>query len=385
MSRPSIAVVGRGMIGSAAARHLAEAGHRTTLIGAPEPADRTTWTGPMASHWDEARVTRICSIDATWAEVAARSIARYDDIETRSGIRFHAPRRFAWITPDAELAVHHAVTRGGDARVETAEWLRAETGIRAVDPDHPVCFEEAPAGLINPRRFVDAEVSLARAAGATIVDHPASTVVPTPQGVEVRGEFGRVTADRLLLATGAYGANLVGVDLNLERRLRTIVRAELGPGLELPAVIVDETGQPELFDIYWTPPVAYPDGKVALKIGGDLHEVAIAETDDELRDWFHSSGSEAEAGALEATLRRLLPDATITSTDHLPCTTVYTPGGWPFIGPVDDRVTVAVGGSGAAAKSSDELGRLAALAVGGGEWSDDALDLSVFVPTLRAA
>ena len=50
-----IAVIGRGLIGSAAARHLAEAGHRVVLIGPDEPVDRRTSPGPFCSHPDEGR------------------------------------------------------------------------------------------------------------------------------------------------------------------------------------------------------------------------------------------------------------------------------------------------------------------------------------------
>jgi len=374
------------MIGSAAARHLAESGATTILIGAREPDRWDKWTGHFASHWDEGRITRISSLDPTWSELAARSIARYPSIEARSGIDFHRPCGLAWITHDAESAVKEAVRRGGHARIESTRWLRSETGIAAVNPDCPVLYEAAPAGLINPRRIVRAQVELSRAAGATIIDSAAESVVPSATGVTVRGAFGSVEASRVLLATGAYGAELVGVDLELETRLRTVLRAELGEGANLPSLIAEHTGQSDLSGIYWVPPVRYPDGRTMLKIGGDMLDVPIATGRDEIESWFHSGGSAHEAGALEATLHRLLPDATISSRDHQPCVTVYTPDGWPYIGPVDERVVVAVGGSGAAAKSSDELGRLAALAVladSADDWADPDLDLSLFSPILR--
>ena len=89
MADVSVAVIGRGLIGSAAARHLAEAGVTTALVGPDEPVDRRASSGPFSSHADEGRITRIAGRTALWSEVAARSIARYSDIETRSGIPFH--------------------------------------------------------------------------------------------------------------------------------------------------------------------------------------------------------------------------------------------------------------------------------------------------------
>jgi len=47
MEQFEVVVVGGGMIGSAAARHLAEAGRRTALVAAPEPQDWTTDGGPF--------------------------------------------------------------------------------------------------------------------------------------------------------------------------------------------------------------------------------------------------------------------------------------------------------------------------------------------------
>ena len=45
-----IAVIGRGLIGSAAARHLALAGHKVTMIGPVEPDDKATHNGIFGSH-----------------------------------------------------------------------------------------------------------------------------------------------------------------------------------------------------------------------------------------------------------------------------------------------------------------------------------------------
>ncbi|MGI9608527.1 MAG: NAD(P)/FAD-dependent oxidoreductase [Acidimicrobiales bacterium] len=373
----SVIVVGRGLIGSAAARHLAEAGAKTTLIGPIEPdvyAD-----GPVASHWDEGRVTRIASLDDTWAEVAARSIDRYAEIERRSGIEFHAGCGLVWLGDGAALAAEQANRRGGSASVETTSWLRDETGIVAADPSTAVCMERSPAGRINPRALVRAQVGLAEAAGATIIDGAATAVARTARGIRASGTFGSADADHLILATGPHAAELVGVSLSVERRLRTVVLAELGPAPGLPSLIADDPGVDELDEIYWVPPVPFPDGRTMLKIGGDMIDLQTAETSSDLEAWFRSGGSEREAAALEQSLRQHLPFAEITHVEHRPCVTTFTPGGWPFIGPIDDRVSVALGGSGAAAKSSDELGRLATQSVIG-DWTDPTLDLDVFAP-----
>ena len=131
-----VAVIGRGMIGAAAARHLAEAGVHVVLIGAGEPADYATSTGPFASHYDQGRITRISSASPVWAELAARSIERYADMAARSGIEFHDARGLAQASTDTHASIDNAIVRGGKARQVDPTWLRETTGI-AISDNHP--------------------------------------------------------------------------------------------------------------------------------------------------------------------------------------------------------------------------------------------------------
>ena len=82
-------VIGKGMIGSAAARHLAERTDRVALIGPDEPRDPATHDGAFADHYDEGRITRILDPHLVWAKLARESIRRYRDMESRSGIAFY--------------------------------------------------------------------------------------------------------------------------------------------------------------------------------------------------------------------------------------------------------------------------------------------------------
>ena len=53
---PRVAVVGKGLFGTATARHLARRGIETVLIGPDEPADIAGHSGPFGAHYDEARI-----------------------------------------------------------------------------------------------------------------------------------------------------------------------------------------------------------------------------------------------------------------------------------------------------------------------------------------
>lgn len=376
--RVEVAVIGRGMIGSAAARHLAERGVETALVGPLEPADRRTATGPYASHHDQGRITRVFGRTPVWSVLAARSIARYDDIATRAGIEFYVPAGCAVLLPDAGAWIDNAAGLDLDAELVTPDWLLTNTGIAAPDGVE-IAFERSPAGHIDPRRLVAAQAALARAAGAVIVEDRVDRVTRAGGRFTVGGPFGELEADRVLLATGAFGGELLDGALVLERRARTTLMVEMAPRPDLPCVI-SVAPDPRLSDLYWVPPVRYPDGRTALKIGGALHDTTLLDADD-LDAWFHGDGDPEEAEALAESLVALLPDVTIGGWWTAPCVITATPTDHPYIGWVDDGVAVAIGGNGAAAKSSDELGRLASTLFDADGWTDE-LASSTFAPVL---
>jgi len=75
-----LAVIGRGLIGSAAARHLARMGHDVALIGPDEPADLAHHAGVFGSHCDEGRITRTFDPGPFWREANRAAISPYREI-----------------------------------------------------------------------------------------------------------------------------------------------------------------------------------------------------------------------------------------------------------------------------------------------------------------
>ena len=84
-----LAVIGRGMIGSAAARHLSKMGHDVALIGPDEPADYSRHSGVFGSHYDEGRITRRFDPEPFWVQMNCAAISRYDEISAESGVEFY--------------------------------------------------------------------------------------------------------------------------------------------------------------------------------------------------------------------------------------------------------------------------------------------------------
>ena len=101
-TRYDVAVIGVGLVGAAALRHLAATGRRCVGVGPGEPADWASHTGVFASHYDSGRITRRLDKRREWAILADRAIAEYGGIEAASGIGFHHPVGVLIAEVDAE-------------------------------------------------------------------------------------------------------------------------------------------------------------------------------------------------------------------------------------------------------------------------------------------
>jgi len=362
-----IAVVGRGLIGSAAARHLAQAGHDTVLIGPPEPVDKATHQGVFGSHYDEGRITRSLATDPYWAEVSAASIARYHEIEAQGGVRFFTqcgalmagPSGSAFVA-DTEATVRRTAAHA--QRLDRAAMARAFPAL-AFPADFVGFFEAEGAGHISPRKLVAAQTNAARRHGARIVDAPAEGIEETDKGITIQAGGERFATDRVLVAAGGMTDHVLPEPLGLMVLARTVVyfdldKAEAKRLSHLPALVLRTDGAAEP---YMLPPIRYPDGRVLLKLGGDPVDVPL-ESAAQIGDWFRSGGNPSVRDHLISLMARLIPGLAASALHMDPCMTTYSADGYPVIRRLTPRLAVATAGNGAGAKCSDELGRRGALA-----------------------
>ena len=367
-----VAVIGMGMMGAAALRYLAEAGVDVVGVGPAEPADRTTHTGVFASHYDEGRITRVLDPGPVWGRLGARAIAAYADIEARSEVRFHYPVGCLRVSDDTSdpgctLRAVEAWGREHDVTFDALDaaalgerfpFLRFGDAARGLD-------ERGAAGYINPRALVKAQLALATAAGAPLVRAEVTGVARDGDGFVVTGPFDAVRARRVLVATGAWGNDLLPQPVDLNPRAVGVVLAEVDAAeaarlVAMPSIIYRFPGDPALVSIYALPPIRYPDGKIYVKIGGTLREPVRLRGRDELNAWFHGDGNPLENAATEAVLRRMIPGLDARAIRTVACTVTYTAHDRPYVDELEPGLFVAMGGCGAAAKSSDAIGRLAA-------------------------
>lgn len=363
-------VVGRGMMGAAAARHLARTGASVALVGRGEPADWQAHDGVFSSHYDSGRITRTIDGNPDWALLARRSIARYREIEAESGIAFYGEvgclitggAGGAYINAVEAVARHHAL----DAPVFDRAGLRTRFPWFDMPETSSGVFERTGAGYVDPRGLVAAQVAcLEKAGGVSILDDAVSAREAGDRGTVALRSGGAVTGGRVLVATGGFSRapGLLAKVPALVVKARTVVLAELTPEQaeayrDMPSWI-DESADP-VDHFYFLPPIVYPDGKTYLKIGGDPTEVEI-EDEQAIRDWFRGEGRPEAIVHLKGLLARAVPDLAPVRLVSVPCVTTYTPHGYPYAGFVEgERVALLTGGNGAAAKSSDEIGRIGA-------------------------
>ncbi|MGI9657472.1 MAG: NAD(P)/FAD-dependent oxidoreductase, partial [Gaiellaceae bacterium] len=267
--RYDVAVVGLGLFGSAALRRLSARGVQAVGIGPAEPSSWATHTSVFASHYDSGRITRRIDRSHAWADLASRSIDAYGPLEARTAIDFHRPVGTLWADADGARI-------DGIAEVASALGVACELGTTEVaEKVHGFnlprglshAFEAGPAGYIDPRKLLKAQLTAAVDDGATVLEDAVVAREQTRGVHSVRTLGGEIVeAERVLLATGAYGNaySLAPTPLPMRVKTEVTIVAPVAPDdahehATLPTLIYGLSDSP-LSDFYLVPPTKYPDG-----------------------------------------------------------------------------------------------------------------------------
>lgn len=372
-----VLVVGAGLIGAAAARHLAAdpSVGRVVVIG----PDESAVAGPFGAWHDEARITRVIDAHDVWATLAEESIARYPQIASDGGAPFHQRCGVLYVH-ETEPTFQRQVDVGRRHRAVFEEHSPADHPYLRTPPGVRLLGEGGDAGIINPRALVANQLRAASAHGAIILrDHVVALDVD--DGVRVRTADGRtVRAGRAVVAAGAYVQAfgllppLPVASVGITALFFRVDGRAAGALDGMPAVMWRGTEVHD--DHYMLPPVRYPDGVVWFKIGGH-HDSGPLRSPEEIDHWHRSDGAVHEAAELADWVAERIPVLDGREAHRVGCVITETPSGVPIIDEVAPGVVVATGCAGASAKSSDEIGRLAAIRCAHGRW-DSPLDESKF-------
>ncbi|THF67223.1 FAD-binding oxidoreductase [Pseudothauera nasutitermitis] len=258
-----VAIVGAGYAGLSAALHLAEAGHRVSVLEAGEPGHGGAGRNngmviPALSRAfpDDLRAQFGDQAGERFARLVAGSAAFTFELARRHGIDADAVQN-GWLQPA------HSPGRARQARERFEQWdalganvafLNAgETAALTGSPIYHGAWLARDGGHVNPLKLVRGLARAAQAAGARLHGQsPATALRSDESGWHVDTANGAVRARSVILTTDAY------TDALLPRLRRSVVPVRF---FQLATTVLDDAQRAG----------ALPGGHALSDTHGDLH------------------------------------------------------------------------------------------------------------------
>jgi len=358
-------VIGRGLMGSAAARHLAIQNSNVALIGPSEPKNLKKHGGIYSSHYDSGRIVRILDPLPLSCETSQASIKRFKPLEKETEIDFYSEVGFLAASNNDEYLSQvdsQAETFYPGAERLSNQNLKKRFPFFNFPSDIKGIFQATDAGWIDPRKQIAAQNKAFESNGGMVVDELALSVKSTSSQITVKTANHTFIGKKCIFATGAFAniGNTIPRQLEYGVVPHTTVRAEVSKDqLEklkgMPCMSYRLGDEANKF-LYFLPPIEYPDGRHYVKIG---HALGNEMSNDEqiIKDWFKSDGDRAKIPWLTDALQELLPSVKLGGVHTEPCITTTSPTGAIYIDQFEDERMYALhSGGGYCAKSADELG-----------------------------
>lgn len=357
---PSVAVIGAGMAGSAAAMHLARRGARVTLF------EQFGFGHDRGSSHGATRLFRIAYFEhPDYVPILQRAYALWKSLEAESGeTLFHetgvlqagAPgggfmQGLAKAIADHDLPV---------AQLSASDIAHAHPQLTL--PSHFIAYFEREAGFVMAGKTVETQIRLAREAGASL--RPATPVLgwtPAAEGVSVETAAGAEIFDRAVITAGAWANGLLNLPkADVKPWPRTLFwRRPQTEGFALGRFACFAVEEEDGRFFYGFPAIDGDGVKVAEHSGGH----AIARPEDR-----GDAPEPGESEAIDAFLAARIPALAGRPGKFQRCLYEVSPDHHFLIDrhPLSDRVVFAAGLSGHGFKFSPALGEaLAAMALDG--------------------
>ena len=388
-----VCVIGRGLLGSAAARHLSEMGVNVSLLGPDEPSSRSQHSGVFGSHYDSGRITRIIDTDFYCGQIARGSLSRYRDFENSSCVNFFRPVRHLAVSHVNDYIseiTHTANCLEVDFQSLTSSELANAFPYFSFTDEVSGLYEISTGGYVDPRSLIRAQNAMLVKNGGEIFTDTASRVESYEGYFQVFTEDGtQIKAENVLVASGVFSGRIIDSIPKLDVTIceSTVVFAELDESdvvelQQMPSVIFKQGHEVEK-GVYVLPPIQYPDQKTYLKIGHSESR-PMSDPDTNLIKWFQGKGDPVVAEWLESQLFSLMPSVSFKNIETESCAVSRSSTGKQFIDRIDESgIHVLLAGNGYSAKSSDELGRIAAHKIIFGEVPEEYSDIDFRVKYKR--
>lgn len=368
-------IIGRGLIGSAAAKYISRLEKRVALIG-PDEATTSREQIVFASHYDQARIQSLVGKDAITTILNQQSASVYPSLERETGITFHSKEGCLHVFPEnADFFLNQYKVLAdkfdvGSRLLESSESLNKFNSNFIFPSSAKGVYELSPGGHINPRLLIQAQQKVFQKTGGTIFNNTVKEITYENGYLKITCFNDQVFfAKKVLVATGAFTNffNLLKEKVALKLKSETTIWVNVNETeahllRSLPSLLY-KINDPEVQDIYLIQPVKYPDGNFYLKMGANIPDDIYFNNLEEIQQWFKNKKS-IDISPLLNSLQSILPRLSVSRCFEKRCIVCYTAHGKPYIGPIDDKgVFIAAGGNGYAAMSSDALGKIAAQAL----------------------
>jgi len=370
-----IIVIGKGLIGSAAAKYISRTNLKVAIIGPDEPEAYIDGT-VFASHYDSGRVFRQLGKNLAMTTINSQAHKEYPLLQAQSGINFQQGNGCLYINPTGEDDYLRSIVKR--AKTHSVPIIKYENG-QAITTDFPFLnlpiascgmYEGHPSGHINPRLLIQAQLKVIEKNKGTIIREVVEKVTYQKENILVQTSNNTVYhGKKVIFAMGAF-TNFFGLlkeQIDLTLKSETVILAQLAIEeverlTNLPSLLY-ELDIPEIEGIYATQPIKYPDGNYYLKIGANLPTDLYFHKDvQEIKDWFVHGNSDSHIPILQKHLQKILPDLQIKKVLSKRCILVRTnhPLENPYIGTLQKGKSYVAIGNGWSGANSDGSGYVVA-------------------------
>jgi sarcosine oxidase len=350
----TVAVLGLGGMGTAAAAHLARRG--ADVVG----VEQFTLAHDRGSSHGDSRVIRQAYFEhPSYVPLLRSAYELWSDLERDDPGIFRLTGGLMLGRPDAEVvagSLASAREHGLPHEVLDASEIRRRFPNFAPRDDE-IGLYETTSGYVRPERTVREHVRRAVAAGADLrFEEKALTWEADASGVRVTTSAGTIEADRLVVAPGAWAPDLLA-DLDVPMVVTRQLVCWFAPEGDPAAYAV---GRQPIFIGERPPlhPYGFPilDGQDGLKVGLHHHGEVI---DPDLLD---HQVSPDEVAVMAQAIRDLVPTMAGRFLRGLACLYTTTPDQHFVVGthPAHDNVVVACGFSGHGFKFVPVMGEILA-------------------------
>jgi glycine/D-amino acid oxidase-like deaminating enzyme len=365
-------VIGKGLIGAAAAKYLSRSQQKVALIG-PGEAMALKEGVVFSSHYDQARIQRIIGKDPVWTLLNRQSAEEYDFLEKEANTEFHSKVGCLYVNPygtDSYLKNFPEQSRRFNTNYQA---FQTGESLNSFAPDFNFpeaakgIFEGAPSGHINPRLLIKAQLNIFQKNDGEVFSETVNGI-SYENGIFTIKTFTEKIfySKNVLLANGSFinFFNLLKKKLWLrikgEMTIWAKTSAEEANRLSKLPSLLYEIDEPEIQNIYLIRPLRYPDGEYYLKMGANFPDDVFFNNLKDIQDWYKGEIISSNLAIMQNALKKIMPQLLVKDWATKKCIVTYTKHGKPYIGTVNDGLFVATGGNGYGAMCSDALGKLAA-------------------------